>query len=109
LLLATCWGSGDVQYQSDIKDVSIEEAKVTEEGVTFLVANRRDQSILLLRGIVCADRQPGTDVNEPGQGCAEIYLGTKFPQQDSAWSKPQCVELNGKSLRVRLLRIQSVE
>lgn len=107
----SCAAAARLTYKSSIKDVAITKAKFAPEGLTALVANTTDDDIVLLRGIVCVDKEPGDNPQKPGDGCREIYFGSTFPPHESAWSKPQCLDLPSTSssiVSIRLLKVQSV-
>jgi hypothetical protein len=111
LLIWVCSAPVEFTYQSEIKDVSIQDTKMTPRGFVALIANKTTQPIILLRGIMCVRREPGTDLENPGEGCREIYFDDNFPPSKSTWSNVQCLRLDvrsGDTMHIRLIKIQSV-
>jgi hypothetical protein len=79
LFFLVCAPPVEITSESDIKDVAVEEAKFTREGLTMLIRNETDEHVTLLRGIVCAGKRPGTDLDNPGEGCRRSIWGTTSP------------------------------
>ena len=109
--LALCSVPAPITCTSDVPDVPAIKAAFEPGGLSVFISNGTDEHIVLFRGIVCAGKEPGNDVENPGEGCREIYLGRDFPAHKSAWSEPECLNLSvasGQVVHVRIVNVQTV-
>ena len=108
-------------FRSDVKNLTVDaadmEQRTTRDGteenrLSVFITNHTQYEIVLLRGIVCVGREPGTDLDHPDPNCEAVYFGTRFPKGMSAWSQrePLQIEIPPETLvHIRILKIQTVD